>query len=204
MPGIDAYDVVWVLRSQSPEILPPGAGLAGPPLANTGPTMGTQFTKIPLHLHPGQPAPFGPQDVVLNTGDIVYIEPRTTEFFYVGGLLEGGQFPLPRDYDLDVLGAIAMVNGSVTGPAAQTSSGSLYRGGVGNVIPPSRAIVVRSLPTGGQVKIDVDLRVALDNPRERLVIQPGDLILLKYRWNEALANTALNIINWNVSYVISR
>ena len=41
----------------------------------------------------------------------------------------------------------------------------------------------------------------LDDPRERVIIQQGDLVLLKYRPLELLGNIALNIIN--LSYTVT-
>jgi hypothetical protein len=204
LPGIDARNEVWVLRNQA-------AGSAQwSPLVNQLQEGGnpqeivqgeklTQFVRIPLRLHPQEPAPFGSRDVVLNDGDVVFIESRDTEFFYVGGLLTGGKLPLPRDYDLDVLGALAMAHGNVSGPAGPTSAAATnFRSGPGNVVPPSRVLIVRTLPTGGQVKIDVDIKKALDNPRERVLIQPNDLVLLKYKPGELVTNIALNTLNLNL------
>ena len=68
--------------------------------------------KIPLRLPPGTIPEFGPENVVLEDGDIVYIESRDAEVFYTGGLLPGGEFKIPRDYDLDVLTAMALSGGS--------------------------------------------------------------------------------------------
>jgi hypothetical protein len=209
LPGIDARNEVWVLRNQavgsnqwSPIVgqLQQGAN----PAEQLHAAKETQFIRIPLRIHPEVPAPFGPDEVILNTGDVVFIESRDTEFYYVGGLLTGGKLPLPRDYDLDVLGAIAMANGNVSGPAGPTSAAaSNFRSGPGNVVPPSRVLVIRTLPGGGQVKIDVSIKRALDDPRERVVIQPNDLILLKYTPAEIAINVGLNTIsfgaiaNWN-------
>ena len=67
--------------------------------------------------------------MVLNDGDIVYIESRETEVFYTGGLLQGGEFPLPRDYDLDVLGAMAIAGQGAYGSAAGGGGGG--GGGLG-------------------------------------------------------------------------
>ncbi len=71
-------------------------------------------------------------DVRLKDGDIVYIESRETEVFYTGGLLQGGEFPLPRDYDLDVLGAMALPAraSSPSAEAAAEGGGGGLGGGV--------------------------------------------------------------------------
>ncbi len=200
LPGDDAFAHVWVLR--------PGVGAFTPSLVErivggsspeelVGPQLGTRFTKIPLRVYPGAPIPFGRDEIILNDGDIVFVESRKTEFFYVGGYLEGGQIPLPRDYDLDILGAIAMANGAVGGPAGRNPGASAFRSGPGNIIPPSRAIIVRQYPNEKQLKIAVDLKRALDDPRERIVIQPGDLVMLQFTIPELLGNVALNFVNVN-------
>ena len=49
--------------------------------------------KIPLRLPPGVIADIRPEDVELQSGDIVYIESRETEVFYTGGLVAWGRVP---------------------------------------------------------------------------------------------------------------
>ena len=118
LPGLDAMNEVVVQRGAYRPDAPAGAaGLAHPPDCGCNPgcadpppypsAPGTQFVRIPLRLRPGEPPPFQPEDVVLQTGDIVFIEARDTELFYVGGLTQPRQFVLPRDYDLRVVDAIA-------------------------------------------------------------------------------------------------
>ena len=63
---------------------------------------GAEIVRIPIRLHPGELVTFQEPDIILEEGDIVFIESRDSEVFYTGGLLGGGQFLLPRDYDLDV------------------------------------------------------------------------------------------------------
>ena len=122
----------------------------------------------------------------------MYIESREAEVFYTGGLLPGGEWPIPRDYDLDVLGAMAIAG---TGVGAQR--GSLFGGGIGGVagsiggVPPGRIYIVRPLPCNGQVTIEVDIAKAINDPRERPLIQPGDTILLQYKCEEELLNFSL-------------
>ena len=59
------------------------------------------------------------------------IEGREREVFYTGGLLPGGEWPLPRDYDLDVLGAIAMAGQGAGGQPGIGRSGGGMGGGLG-------------------------------------------------------------------------
>jgi hypothetical protein len=143
--------------------------------------------KIPLRLHPGQPVGFRPEDVILHDGDVVFIESRQMEFFYTAGLLGGGQYPIPRDFDLNVLEALALVDrlGSgrnlldrqISGPAAT---------GLDVSTSASELIVLRTLPDGREVAIKVDLYTAMTDPAERLLVAPGDYLFLKYTKSEAV------------------
>jgi hypothetical protein len=148
--------------------------------------------RIPLRMPPGMTPTFRPEDIILEEGDVVYIESREAEVFYTGGLLPGGEWPIPRDYDLDVLGAMAIAG---TGVGAQR--GSLFGGGIGGIagsiggVPPGRIYIVRPLPCNGQVTIEVDIAKAINDPRERPLIQPGDTILLQYKCEEELLNFSL-------------
>lgn len=142
--------------------------------------------KIPVRLAEGEVITFTEQDVILEDGDIVFIESRDTEIFYTGGLLGGGQYTLPRDYDLDILGAIAIAQ------AQGQSSGARSVGGISALnhdvtISASRVIILRQLPGGGQIPIEIDLYEALRHPEERVRIQPGDYIILEYTRMEAIA-----------------
>ncbi len=156
--------------------------------------------RIPLRVGPGDAAvTIRPEDVILQTGDIVFIESRDSEVFYTGGLLRGGQFPIPRDYDLDVLGAIAMSGGSIAAAAGSSSlTGGISRGGVGSIFPPTRVVVLRTI-NGQQVSIKVNLKTAMTNPQERLLIQPNDFIMLEYSEFELFMNVLLNNVNLNLS-----
>ena len=149
-----------------------------------------KVVKIPVRLAPGESPGITEQDVVLEDGDIVFIESRETEIFYTGGLLGGGQFTLPRDYDLDVLGAISVAQSqnanrgggnnlrAIGGPSALNQDVS---------VSASHVVVLRQLPNGTQVPIEVDLYRAMRCPEERILIQPGDYIVLQYTPVEAIA-----------------
>ena len=158
------------------------------------------IVKIPLRLPPGLPAPeISEDDIILNNGDVVFIESREAEVFYTGGLLRGGQFPIPRDYDLDVLGAISMAGGSVSAAASAAGGGSnwgLGGRGIGVSLPPTRAIVVRQL-NGQQISIKVDLKRALTDPSERILIEPNDLVMVEYKPIELIVNIILSNVQFN-------
>ncbi len=146
-----------------------------------------RVVKIPVRLGMGEWVNVREQDVILNDGDIVFIETRDTEIFYTGGLLGGGQFTLPRDYDLDILGAIAIAQGQNNAGSAPRSIGGNSALNQDVTISASHAIILRPLPEGGQIPIQVDLYQAMRCPEERVVIQPGDYIILQYTWPEAIA-----------------
>src|SRR5262249_13313037 len=65
-------------------------------------------------------------------------------------------------------------------------AGNLIAPGVGSPSP-SLLVVVRRTPGGGQVPIVVDLRCALRDPHERLLVQAGDVLILQEMPGEALA-----------------
>jgi len=93
--------------------------------------------KIPMRLPPGVIPSFRPEDIILEDGDIVYIESREAEVFYTGGLLPGGEFKIPRDYDLDVVAAMALTGGGISSPqqGGGGGGGAGSGGGGGGLIP---------------------------------------------------------------------
>lgn len=165
----------------------PGLGLdIGHMLPGAGALDGRHVIRIPIRLGPGETADVRPEDVVLYDGDIVFIESRDTEVFYTGGLLGGGQYTLPRDYDLDIMQAISLAQSrGVMGASRAVGGVSALNNDVS--ISPSTAIVLRKLPDGGEIPVKVDLYRARTDLSERVVIQPGDFILLQYTPLEAIA-----------------
>ena len=151
---------------------------------------GADIIRIPIEAERGNFPQFSEADITLYDGDVVYIEGREQEVFYTGGLLPGGRFPLPRDYKIDVLEAIALSGGSASGTAGQSSGRGLE-----GVVPPTQVTVLRKCGCE-QVAIDVDLRYALADPSERVIVQPGDLIVLEYRRRELAANSLFSIVQF--------
>lgn len=152
---------------------------------------GRRIIKIPVRLGPGETVDLREQDIILEDGDIVFIESRETEVFYTGGLLGGGQFTLPRDYDLNVLQAIAVAQGQRAGAAGGASRGTMSLGGQSALnsdvsISASRVVILRYLDDGRMVPIEVDLYQARTDVAEQVIIQPGDYILLQYTKLEAI------------------
>ncbi len=156
--------------------------------------------RIPLRLGPNDPLPnVSEKDIILNAGDVVFVQSRETEVFYTGGLLNGGQYPIPRDYDIDVVQAIAMTGGNFSSATGANDSFLSGGGNIGAIFPPTRVIVVREM-CGEQVPIEVDLRRAMIDPAERVSIQPGDFIVLEYRPIELIGNILVSSVrlNWLV------
>ena len=150
--------------------------------------------RIELRYPPNQPPQFDADDVILQDGDIVYIEARDTEFFYTGGILPGGQFPIPRDYDLDIMGAMALAGQGVGGSKSTGGGGggaaTLLGGGFGGASP-TQLFIFRKLSNGKHVTISVDLVEAMNNQSQRLLVQPGDTLILRYKPCEELLNFSL-------------
>lgn len=190
LPGLDACNQIIIYRGcfrdgAGGALLAQQMGQCGIPV---GLPAGAPIVRIPLRLPPGAPLPFRPEDVVLYPGDVVFIEGRDSEVFYTAGLLPSGAHVLPRDIDLDVLRAIAQVRGPLLNGAygGNNLSGTLLADGIGNPSP-GLLVVLRRTPAGGQVPIIVDLQKAIADPRERLTVQPGDLLILQERPGDALA-----------------
>lgn len=212
LPGLNAKNEVRILRASSKnqkardEFVrnfyaqfynnPCNPGGCAPPLPDD-----PAIVKIPLRMKPGVTPSFRPEDVILEDGDVIYIDSREAEVFYTGGLLQAGEFPIPRDYDLDVLGAMALAG---TGVGAQRAGGF---GGIQSTlgaVPPGRLYIVRRLPCDGQVTIEVDINKAVNNPRDRPLIQPGDTLLLQYKPQEEALNFGLGaFFTYGVQSIVS-
>jgi hypothetical protein len=143
--------------------------------------------RIPLRARPDEPPPIRPEDVVLQTGDVVFLEARDCDVFYTGGLLPGGEFVLPRDRDLDVVEAVTRVKGPLVngGVAINNLAGNLIAPGIG-APSPSLLTVLRRLPGGGRLPIRVDLDRALTDSHECIRVQPGDVLILQEKPSQAL------------------
>ncbi len=167
-----------------------------PPLAQG--TGRGNVIRIPLRLKPGEALPFGPQDIVLRQGDIVFIPARDTEVFYTGGVLLPRQFVLPRDLDIRVVEAIALAGGPLlNGLIAQNNlAGNVAALGLGSPTP-SRVTVLRKTGNYGQIRIQVDLYRALRDPRENIIIKPGDVIILQETPGEAITRYLTGIIQFD-------
>ncbi len=200
LPGVDTYDEVIIQRGcfkdgEDVEAVRRRLESGGAPPAAS--------VRIPLRVRPDAKLPFGPDDVVLHTGDVVFLRARDGEVFYTGGLLPSGEHVLPRDRDLDVIEAMTAVRGALINGAFTNNNlaGNLINPGIG-FDNPSLLVVLRRLPNGSQLPIRVDLNRALRDPRERIVVQPGDLLVLQEMPNAALARyIGTTLLNFNMTYL---
>lgn len=199
LPGIDAVREVLILRHQEtgPDSCEPLRREGRPIVAADAVKRMATFDlirsrpkRIPLAIYPGEALNFGPQDVILRDGDIVYL-PKREEYFYTAGLLPGRRVPMPRDRDIDILQAITLAAGNFGAPTGITGSGP------GNVVTPSLAVIVRKHVDGSQLLIRVDLAKALVDPSERIFVRPDDIVMLEFKKSEALANFLLNFFSFS-------
>jgi len=160
-----------------------------------------------MRLPPGVIPSFRPEDIILEDGDIVYIESREAEVFYTGGLLPGGEFKIPRDYDLDVVAAMALTGGGISSP--QQGGGGGGGGGMGGMgrlfggVPPGMLYVLRKTPCNGQITIEIDLAKANVDPRERILVQPGDILILRFKPSEEILNFGLGtFFTFGIQYAL--
>ncbi len=210
LPGLDAYNEVIIMRNafrgeRDREVLLKALQTV-PAHSNPALALGLtgEIIRIPLRHCPCERIPISLDDVILRTGDVVYLEARTDQWYYTGGLLPGGKHILPRDHDLDVVEAVAEVRGPLFNGdfGVNNLSGDLVKPGLGN--PSSSFLaVIRRTPCGGQIPIRVDLRRAMRDPRERILVQAGDVLILQETPGEAFARyftqTFLNFdIFWEV------
>ena len=198
LPGNDALNEVIILRSafSTPEERDQLQLNLNDPDNTEGLINRPNVIKIPLRVGPKDPVvQLSEQDIILDSGDIVFVRSRETEVFYTGGLLPGGQWPIPRDYDIDVLQAMAMAGGNVGSTAGATERAFMSLG-VGAIFPPTRALVLREI-CGEQVAIEVSLKRAMVDPSERILIQPGDFIVLEYRRHELILNVLVGTFRVN-------
>lgn len=201
LPGINAKNEVKILKASRVDhkardafiqqfyqtyMCNPNPCSCPPPLPDD-----PNIVKIPMRLPPGVTPSFKSEDIILEDGDVVYIESREAEVFYTGGLLPGGEFLLPRDYDLDVMSAMAMAGrGASTPGQGMGGMGGIGVGSIGGV-PPGVLYILRKTPCNGQITIEVDLARAMLDPRERPLIAPGDTLVLRFKPCEEVLNFGL-------------
>jgi protein involved in polysaccharide export with SLBB domain len=200
-PGTDAVNEVIIERGKFRGNVDQADAIKS--LEATGKVQGggTEVIRIPLRVRPGERPTFRPEDVILNSGDIVYIESREQDVFFTAGLLPSGQFVLPRDSDMDVLEAVTLCGGILDTGTQNVANvqGQSVTVGLGSPSP-SLLTVLRRLPNGGQVAIKVDLNIAMRDARERILVQPRDMLILQETPQEAIARYLSASFQYNIAY----
>jgi len=188
LPGLDAVDEVIIYRGYWDSAADPAGHNAAVPKQPVATNAGQGTIRIPLRKRCCEPLPFNPSDAVLLAGDIVVVRGLQPQFYYTGGLLPAREIPIPRDYDLTVVEAMLKVDGALFNGAVSPDnlSGTLIQPGLGNGSP-SLLAVLRKTPNRGQVTIRVDLNRAVLDPRENILVQPGDVLILQETPSEAVA-----------------
>lgn len=205
LPGVDAMNEVIIERGALSDFSDP-SGMRNCVDGGRPGTWDTARTvRIPLRMRSGEPPPFRPDDVILHSGDIVFIETRDFEVFYTAGLLGASQIPLPRDYDLDVFQALALAGAPLINGAVNTNnlSGNVTASGIGTPSP-SLVTILRETPNGGQIPIRIDLDRALRDRHERVLMQPGDILVLQQTPAEAITGYFSSIFHMNFFSTIIR
>jgi len=207
LPGLDAKNEILILRgsfrdaAERDQLIAQIKSAQDPCECDLKIPDGVNVTRIPLRFYPEQVPMFREEDIILETGDIVMVQSREREQFYVGGAIPGGAIPIPRDYDLDILQAVALAGGSVgqggSGIGNGFGGGGGGGGGQSGGLAPSRAIVLRKTCNGGEIPIKVDMQRAIIAPGERILIQPEDTIIVQYTCAEEIYNAALSMVRFN-------
>jgi len=197
MPAYNSVEEVVIQRGYwdgDPSVQPLECQLGCPPgLPCSGhdeflPDGRRRVVRIPLRRRcdDPRPLPFRPEDVVLGKGDIVTVRVKPAEFYFTGGLIPANENLLPQDRDLRVVEAILRARGPLLNGGVNTSNlnGSIVGSGVGNPSP-SLLSVLRKTEGGGQVNIMVDLDEAVRDPRENILVQAGDILVLQEKPDQA-------------------
>ncbi|MCP4786596.1 MAG: hypothetical protein GY903_07180 [Fuerstiella sp.] len=131
------------------------------------------ITSIPLR---GARGLVNPADMVLNAGDVLVVPQKTDKVFYVVGPLSeqnsvrfsvndkdreiGGGLLLPDDREIDVVTAVVMA------------------GYIDPINSPTTVTLHRVRPGGLPLLVRIDLIAARHDPRENILVEPGDIIYL--------------------------
>lgn len=211
LPGIDAKPEVMIFRGKFAEAMQKtknrvealekvGVCEIPPPEPDD-----KNLVVIPIRMAPDEIPEFTQKDIILEEGDVVVVETRERDVFYTGGLIPGSEIPLPRDYDLDVLSAIAVAGGPIGGAVQFGPSGNFGGFGSGaslrgSTIPPSELTIIREAPFNKQIAIKVNTKRALKDPSQRLKIKPGDVLVLDFTPVEVWGNLILNTFPFNTLF----
>jgi hypothetical protein len=143
--------------------------------------------RIPLQLPTGESLRLRTSDIVLHTGDIVTVRARQPELFYTGGLIPAAEHALPYDRDTTIVEALLRARSPLLsgGLSPSNLNGAIVGTGMGNPSP-SLVSVIRKTPNGSQINIRVDINEALRDPRQNILVQAEDVLILQESSDEAV------------------
>ena len=104
-------------------------------------------------------------------------------------MLGGGEFPIPRDFDLDVLAAVSVAGNAGVGATRNTG----FFGGAGQNLPPTELIILRNIAGDNQIAIRVDLNNTINDRRTRILVKAGDTLILRFKPQEEIINFVTNV-----------
>lgn len=197
LPGLDAKDDILIYRKK--------ATTGDMITADVDRTRLSEPERISLKIRKGENPNISEAAVSLADGDIVVVETRESEQYYTAGLMFNQEVPLPFDYDLTVIEAVARIGGPLMngGFGGANLNGNIVSTGLGNPNP-SLLTVLRKADNGRQIPIRVDLTEALRDPRENIIVKNGDILVLQETTGESFARYMTNVFNFNGSASISR
>lgn len=181
LPGIDAKPEILIYRNNK------GRRNSSDALASSNRRL-SEPQRIPLKVKKGENPNISERDISLRDGDIVAVDVRDSEFYYTAGLMINRELPLPLDQDLTVIEAVSRGGGPLLngGFGGANLNGSIIGSGIGNPNP-TLLTILRKAPNGRQIPIRVDLAEALRDPRENILIQRDDVLLMQETTGEAFA-----------------
>lgn len=212
IPGFEAEEFIVITRGSTKNSIntgaaPRAAGSPGqqcPAPGGSDSQAGTTI-RVPLRMRLGETPNIPQSDIILQNGDIVNVRARKGEVFYTAGLLPPRVFPLPRERDLNILEALVLVGAPLIngGLGVNNLSGQISAGGIG-APSPSLVTVLRLTNDGTQIPIRVSLNRAFRDPRERIRVLPGDVIVLQETTIESLTRYVTNVWRWNFNGTVIR
>jgi len=198
LPGLDAKNEILIYRKRGKD------RLAGDPSVAELDRLGEPL-RIPLKVKKGSTPKVTEADVTLEDADILVVEVREPEAYYTAGLMFNQEVPMPFGYDLTVVEAVIrsggpMFNGGFGGNNLQ---GSIVQSGIGGPSP-SLMTVLRQAPNGIQIPIRVDLAEAIRDPRENILVQNNDILLLQETAGESFLRYIQGVIGFGMNGSFSR
>ena len=189
LPGEKAGDEILILRGAASQGIDQREISQAIVLAE-GDSGRASIVRIPTRGSLPTSSSLAEEDITLGDGDVVYVGQRPPRVFYTGGLWPNGRHALPFESEVDILEALDIAGINVSnnregGPVPAISKSPF--------LPASKVMVLRR-ENGQQCVVEVDLRKAQTDPAERIIIQPGDMLMLEYRPHEQVANSVAHAL----------